>query len=119
MRVDRWLWAVRIYKTRAAASTACSGGHVTVDGSPAKPATKVGVGARVEVRVAQRDRILEVVALLDKRVGAPLAAKALIDHSPPLPPRDRVAPPMVRDAGAGRPTKRDRRQIDRLLRPDD
>jgi len=108
-----------MYKTRSAASAACSGGHVAVDGSPAKPATKVTVGTRVEVRVAQRDRTLEVVELLDKRVGAPLAAKAFVDHSPPLPPRDFVAPPLVRDAGAGRPTKRDRRQIDRLRRTDD
>ena len=115
-RVDAWLWAVRIYKTRSAASAACKGGHVTVNGDTAKPATKVHVGDRVEAYAAQRRRILEVIDLLDKRVGAPRAAEALVDHSPALPPPETVAPAMVRDRGAGRPTKRDRRAIDKIQR---
>lgn len=115
-RVDRWLWAVRLTKTRTAASDACSGGHVTVNGSPAKPATKVRVGDRVEARLAQRDRVLEVVRILDKRVGAPVAATAFVDHSAPLPPPEERASPLVRDRGSGRPTKRDRRAIDRMQR---
>ncbi|MCU1370048.1 MAG: Ribosome-associated heat shock protein [Ilumatobacteraceae bacterium] len=113
-RVDKWLWAVRLYKTRSAASDACAGGHVTVNGSPAKGSTKVHEGDRVEARVAQRDRVLEVVRILEKRVGAPIAAQAYVDHSPPAPPPELSAAPLVRDRGAGRPTKRDRRAIDRL-----
>ena len=115
-RVDAWLWAVRIYKTRSAASAACKGGHVTVNGETAKPATKVHVGDRVEAYAGQRRRILEVVELLDKRVGAPRAADALIDHTPAPAEADAAAPAMVRDRGAGRPTKRDRRAIDRMQR---
>ena len=113
IRVDRWLWAVRLAKTRSAASAACQGGHVEVNGVPAKPATKVHIGDRVTARIGQRERDLEVVVLLDKRVGAAVAATALVDHSPAPPPRELTAPPMVRDPGAGRPTKRDRRAIDR------
>lgn len=112
-RVDKWLWAVRLYKTRSDASTACHAGHVEVNGVAAKPATKVTVGDRVAARVGDRDRVLEVVRILEKRVGAPVAAEALIDHSPPPPPREFVAPAGVREAGSGRPTKRDRRALDR------
>ena len=115
-RVDRWLWAVRLYKTRSAASDACAGGHVTVNGIPAKPATKVHIGDRIEARVAQRDRVLEVVRLLDKRVGAPIAVTAYVDHSAPLPAPELAAPTLARDRGAGRPTKRDRRAIDKMQR---
>ncbi len=114
--MDRWLWAVRLYKTRSAASDACAGGHVAVNGSAAKPATKVHVGDRVEARVAQRDRELEVVRILDKRVGAPIAATAYVDHSAPPPPPELTAPALARDRGAGRPTKRDRRAIDKMQR---
>lgn len=115
-RVDRWLWAIRLYKTRSAATDACAGGHVTVNGLAAKPATKVHVGDRVEARVAQRDRVLEVVRILDKRVGAPVAVTAYVDHSAPLPAGDHTPPPLARDRGAGRPTKRDRRAIDKMQR---
>ena len=115
-RVDRWLWAVRLYKTRSAASTACAGGHVDVNGQPAKPATKVKVGDRVQLRLDRRDRDLEVARIIEKRVGAPIAAECLVDHSPPEPDREVVAPVFHRDRGAGRPAKRDRREIDRLRR---
>ena len=116
VRVDAWLWAVRIFKTRSAATTACRAGHVSVNGSAAKPATRVKVGDRVEARAAQRQRILEVVRVLDKRVGAPVAAEAMVDLSPPPPESDGVPPPAERDRGAGRPTKRDRRAIDKIRR---
>jgi ribosome-associated heat shock protein Hsp15 len=113
-RVDQWLWAVRVFRTRSMATAACKGGHVRVNGKPAKPATAVRVGDRVEVRAADRDRVLEVARLIDKRVGAPLAAECVVDHSPPAPPRELVAPLFRRDRGAGRPTKKDRRRLDRL-----
>jgi ribosome-associated heat shock protein Hsp15 len=112
-RVDRWLWAVRLYKTRSDATAACRAGHVEVNGRPAKPATTVGVGDRVEARVHGRDRILEVVRVIDKRVGAAIAAECLVDHSPPEPERDRSPAVAARERGAGRPTKRERRQLDR------
>jgi ribosome-associated heat shock protein Hsp15 len=117
-RVDRWLWAVRVFKTRSAATDACRGGHVRVNGAPAKPAAPVRVGDRVEATVGDRHRILEVSRVIDKRVGAPVAAECIVDHSPPVPTRDeRLAAVFVRDAGAGRPTKRDRRQLDRFRKP--
>ncbi|HTJ59898.1 MAG TPA: RNA-binding S4 domain-containing protein [Candidatus Saccharimonadales bacterium] len=116
IRVDVWLWVVRLYKTRSAATAACRGGHVRVNRSPAKASTPVKVGDRVEAFV-ERPRILEVVALRDKRVGAAVAATCFIDHSPPAPVVRREPRVFVREPGAGRPTKRERRQIDRLRRP--
>jgi ribosome-associated heat shock protein Hsp15 len=114
-RVDRWLWAVRLYKTRSAATVACRGGHVRVNGSPAKPATSVRAGDRVDATVHSRLRSLEVVRVIDKRVGAPTAAECLVDHSPPPPSRaDREPAVFTRERGSGRPTKRDRRQLDRF-----
>ena len=114
-RIDRWLWSVRIYKTRSDATKACAGGHVEVDGRPAKPALKVKVGDRVSARVGQRERILDVARIIDKRVGAAIAVECYVDHSPPPPERPLQALFGERDAGAGRPTKRDRRQLDREL----
>ena len=113
-RVDRWLWAVRLYKTRSMATDACRGGHVKINGSAAKPASPVRIGDRVTAHAGGRERILEVRQLLDKRVSAPLAAEAIVDHSPPLPPKDLSAPLFLRDPATGRPTKRDRRQLDRF-----
>ena len=112
--MDEWLWAVRIFKTCTMAADACKGGHVRVNGMRAKPASPLRVGDRVEARQGDRDRVLEVVRLIDKRVAAPIAAECLVDHSPPAPPREYVAPLFQRDPGAGRPTKRDRRRLDRL-----
>ena len=112
-RVDAWLWSVRAAPTRSAATTACRGGHVRVNGVPAKAATTVRVGDTIEARLGGRQRVLEVVRLIDKRVGAAVAAECYTDHSPPPPPR--VEEPVFgRDRGAGRPTKRDRRRLDRF-----
>lgn len=112
-RVDRYLWAIRLSKTRADATELCKGGHVEVNGRPAKPATRVSVGDRIEARIHRRDRVVEVTRVIDKRVGAPIAVECYIDHSPPVPETDRT-PTLVREPGAGRPTKRERRQLDRL-----
>lgn len=110
-RVDRWVWAIRLYKTRSEATDACRGGHVRVNGAGAKPATPVRPGDRVEARAHGVDRIVEVVAVIDKRVGAAVAAGCFVDHTPPPAEvdRTRVAP---RERGAGRPTKRERRRLD-------
>ncbi|MET0147452.1 MAG: RNA-binding S4 domain-containing protein, partial [Ilumatobacteraceae bacterium] len=114
-RVDQWLWAVRLYKTRSSAAAACKGGHVTVNGNAAKPASAVRIGDRVAARVADRQRIVEVVRLIDKRVAAPIAAECVVDHSPPAPPREHTPAPLFRrDPGTGRPTKKDRRSLDRF-----
>ncbi len=112
MRIDRWLWAVRLVKTRSQAAQACRAGHVQVNGARAKPAATVRVGDTVRARVGGRERVVEVVGLLDTRVGAEVAAACLIDRSPPPPPRDPLAGLGGRDPGAGRPTKRQRRQLD-------
>ena len=114
-RVDQWLWSVRLTKTRSDAAQACRGGHVKVNGKTAKPATPVKVGDRVEARVGQRDRIVDVTSVIAKRVGAAIAVECYDDHSPPPPERESHQPLFgVRDRGAGRPTKRDRRKIDQL-----
>ncbi|SDQ19937.1 RNA-binding S4 domain-containing protein [Microbacterium sp. cf332] len=111
VRVDSWLWAVRIYKTRSAATTACRAGHVRINGEKVKASQSVKPGDELRVRIAGFDRILVVRQTLTKRVGAPVAATALEDRTPPREPMAMLA---VRDRGAGRPTKRERREIDRL-----
>jgi ribosome-associated heat shock protein Hsp15 len=115
-RVDLWLWAVRIYKTRSAATAGCRGGHVRVNRGAAKASTQVKVGDRVEAFV-ERQRILEVMVVIDKRVGAAVAATCMVDHSPPVPVVKRLPWVAVREPGSGRPTKRERRELDRLRRP--
>jgi ribosome-associated heat shock protein Hsp15 len=121
VRVDAWLWAIRMFKTRTQAHHACEAGHVRVRGERAKPATAVSVGDEVVVRGGERERIVIVRGLLAKRVGAALAAEAYEDHSPPAPPKDSAGTGRtggfgvgIRDRGAGRPTKADRRAIDKL-----
>ena len=115
-RADVWLWAVRLYKTRTAATAGCRGGHVRVNRVPAKPATPVKPGDRIEAFI-ERERVLEVVRIIDKRVGAPIAATCYVDHSPPAPVVRRQPPVFVRAPGSGRPTKRERSELDRLRRP--
>ena len=112
-RIDKWLCAVRVYKTRTAATEACEGGHVEINGKSVKPSTVVRVGDHVVARVEQSERLLEVVRIIDKRVGAPIAAQCFIDTSPAIE-RETYIPVFVRDSGAGRPTKRDRRDLDKL-----
>ena len=106
---------MRLFKTRSLATAACKGGHVRINGHPAKPASAIHVGDRVEARAGERQRVEEVVRLIERRVSAPQAAECFVDHSPPPPPREEyVAPMFRRDRGAGRPTKKDRRNLDRL-----
>src|ERR1700754_4778446 len=110
-RVDRWLWAVRLTKTRSDAAAACRGGHVRVNDRPAKPATTVAPGDEVRARVHDVTRIVEVVKVIQRRVGAADAATCFIAPPPPPPPEAAI-PVARRDRGAGRPTKRERRVLD-------
>jgi len=111
-RVDRWLWAVRLTKTRPDAAAACRGGHVRINDRPAKPSTTVVPGDRVQARVGETTRIVEVVRVIQKRVGAADAVTCFLDRTPKPPPTVAI-PVAVRDRGAGRPTKRDRRLLDK------
>jgi ribosome-associated heat shock protein Hsp15 len=116
-RVDSWLWSVRIYKTRTAATEACGAGHVRVNGKHAKPATHIKVGDTVTARTHGLERILQVAGLVGKRVGAPQAAECFVDMTPQPEQQQREAPaPFTRERHAGRPTKRDRRRLDHLRR---
>jgi ribosome-associated heat shock protein Hsp15 len=114
-RVDSWIWSVRLARTRSAASGACRAGHVKVNGVRVKPAHAVQAGDEVRVRDEGRERIVVVQRVITKRVGAPVAAECYIDHSPPPPPREEAVAVAVRDRGTGRPTKRERRSIEKLL----
>jgi ribosome-associated heat shock protein Hsp15 len=116
------LWAVRLFKTRSAANDACSSGRVRVGGSAAKPAHRLTVGDEVAVRTRGITRTYRVDRVIEKRVGAAIAAECYEDLTPP----DAIPPPRTREqridaawaertSGSGRPTKRERRQIDKFL----
>ncbi len=113
-RVDRWVWAVRLTKTRALAAAACRAGHVRVNGDRAKPATTVRVGDEVRVRGDGPERVVEVARVIERRVGPAPAVTCYVDRTPAPPPPEQVAVAAQRERGAGRPTKRERREIDRL-----
>ncbi|RWR22796.1 RNA-binding S4 domain-containing protein [Agrococcus lahaulensis] len=114
VRLDVWIWAVRLVKTRAAATAACRGGHVKLNGQAAKAAQPVRIGDEVRVRISGFDRVVGVQQLLSKRVSAPLAAAAIDDRSPERPTAIDAAQVPRRAKGAGRPSSRERREIDRL-----
>lgn len=111
-RIDQWLWAVRQTKTRSAATAACRAGHVRINDQPVKAATKVNVGDTVRYRVQGFDRILVVRRLIDKRVGAAIAQECYQDLTPERPVV--YLPVFRREPGAGRPTKKERRELERL-----
>jgi ribosome-associated heat shock protein Hsp15 len=114
VRVDSWIWSVRLTKTRSLAAAACRAGHVRVNGERVKPAHTVAPGDEVRLYHAGRERIVVVKVLVRKRVGPPVAAEAYLDNSPPPPPREEAVVVAHRDRGAGRPTKRERRDLERL-----
>jgi len=111
-RVDRWLWAVRLAKTRPDAAAACRGGHVRVNDRLAKPSTMVSTGDEVRALIGSTTRTVVVQRVIQKRVGAPEAVTCYIDRTPPPPPTSAV-PVATRDRGSGRPTKRERRILDK------
>lgn len=112
VRLDKWLWAARCFKTRSIAAEACDAGHVKLNGNSAKPAKSVRVGDRIEAKTEGGLRVFEVVALSDRRGPAEQARTLYVDHSPPPPPREE--PVVTRERGVGRPSKRDLRQIQKL-----
>ena len=113
-RVDSWLWAVRLTKTRSASTAACRAGHVQVNGERVKAAQAVHVGDEIRLRTADRERTVRVVRLVAKRVGAPAAIECFVDLTPPPPPKEELPATILRDRGSGRPTKRERRVLERL-----
>jgi ribosome-associated heat shock protein Hsp15 len=119
VRLDKWLQVARAFKTRTQATHACDLGRVRVNGTEVKPHRALAVGDRVEIEVGDWTRVLVVRELCDKVLPKAEAARVFEDLSPPRPARDTLAhllrrPPAVRDAGAGRPTKRDRRAMERF-----
>ncbi|MBK8443249.1 MAG: RNA-binding S4 domain-containing protein [Sphingobacteriales bacterium] len=119
IRIDKWLWAVRVFKTRTLATEACDAGKIKINGNSVKPSYQLKIGETVHIRRSpQMMLIYKVVGLIEKRVSAELAAPHYEDISPPPPPVLDSAfvalPNAYRKRGEGRPTKRDRRQIDRL-----
>lgn len=116
VRVDKWLWAARMFKTRSAASTACSAGHVKLDGVTIKASKTVKVGDTLDVRTPGGPRVLELVDLADRRGPATVAQGLYADHTPPPPPGMKYVQPLggQREQGAGRPSKRDRRRLEKL-----
>lgn len=122
VRIDKWLWAVRLYKTRAAANEACTKGRVRINGSPAKPAQRVAVDDVVVTRKAGFSSTYRINKVIEKRVGAAVAVECYTDETPedakpkPKSMDERIdAAWAERTRGAGRPTKRDRRQMEKFL----
>lgn len=119
VRLDRWLWAARFFKTRALAAAAVAGGKAHVNGTRAKPAKQVRVGDALRLRVGPYEWLLTVRALSERR-GPPATAQALYDESPGgRAARERLASqlkmaPAPAYQGKGRPTKKERREMQRL-----
>jgi len=114
-RVDSWVWAARLAKTRSAATAACRAGHVQVNGERAKAAQPVHVGDEIRLRTTELERTVKVARIISKRVGATVAVECYVDLTPPPPPKEERSLTVVRERGAGRPTKRDRRDLDKLM----
>ena len=114
VRADIWVWAVRKYKTRSAAAKACKAGHVKINGKSAKASSPVRIGDQVVVRIGGFDHILQVNQLLERRLSYPLARLAYEDLTPERLPKLFLPARPRREAGSGRPTKKERRQLDRL-----
>ncbi|MBD3379627.1 MAG: RNA-binding S4 domain-containing protein [Candidatus Omnitrophica bacterium] len=122
VRIDKWLWAVRVFKTRKIASEACGRGNVKVGGRKVKPSRTVTVGDRITVKKQGFEWDYEVTGCIEKRVGAKPAEKFRKD----LTPEERIeefravkkfnARTFTRPRGAGRPTKKERRELDKLKR---
>ena len=118
MRIDKWLWAVRLFKTRTVAAEACKGGKVSIGGQAVKPSRDVQVGEVINARANDVNRTVRVAGLTEKRVGPKLVAEFLEDMTPAeeylRALQVRTAPIAVRARGSGRPTKKERRKLDEI-----
>lgn len=117
LRADKWLWAVRVFKTRSVAADACNAGKVKVDGDSIKPAKELKVGDTIHITREQQRLVYKVVKLIAKRVGAP-EAQACYEDLTPTDEQEGKLPSVFffpnRDRGAGRPTKKERRDMGKL-----
>lgn len=117
-RIDKWLWAVRLYKTRSLASEACKSGKVKIGGKSIKPSYEVKVQDEISIQKGPERKLVRVTALLEKRVNAALAIQQYEDITPveetPALPSAFHTPLFRRNRGTGRPTKKERREIDEL-----
>ena len=117
VRIDKWLWAARFFKSRTLAAAACNGGKVDVNDQAAKPSRVVRAGDLLKITLPRAKRVVRVATLTDRRGPGADAARLYEDLTPPPPPREaRTPPPAYRPPGSGRPTKRQRRLMDRLTR---
>jgi len=118
VRVDKWLWAIRIFKSRSLATKVAKEGKIAINGKKAKPSSSVEVGDRLTVSKIGYNFQFEVIKIIGKRVGAPIAVECYVDHTPEdeLRKYDRwfvgKGRAEIREKGAGRPTKKERREID-------
>jgi ribosome-associated heat shock protein Hsp15 len=121
MRLDRWLWAVRVYKTRSDAADACRGSAVRLNDGIAKPSAKVRSGDTIVARTKALTRTLHVLGLTENRVGAALVPNYADDQTPEIEyerAREKRANARIfAHKGSGRPTKKDRRDIEKLIGP--
>ena len=119
IRFDKWLWAVRLYKTRSLAASACRLGQVKVEGQPVKPARDVRIGETISAKTGDITRTVKVIQLLENRVGAPKVREFAEDLTPASEyeklRENKLAPIFYRPKGTGRPTKKDRRAMDKYL----
>jgi ribosome-associated heat shock protein Hsp15 len=121
VRIDKWLWSVRIFKSRTVATDACKGGKVKINGAAIKPSQQIGVGEVVTVKKEGFGFEFKVLQLIEKRVGAPIAVTCYEDVTP-AEEKNKYAEWFLnampssekRERGAGRPTKKERREIDEL-----
>lgn len=115
-RIDKWLWAARVYKTRTLASDACKNGRITINGALAKPSRTVKVGDQVGVKKSPITYTFRVLQAIEKRVGAKLLPEVFENITPPeqyeLLEMNRISGFIDRARGTGRPTKKDRRALD-------
>ena len=118
VRIDKWLWAARVFKTRSLAIEACRGGHVKIDGQAVKPARDVRIGEIITATIGPMTKTVKVLGLIDKRVGAAAVKEFACDLTPPSEyekTREPVYQPLLlRPKGMGRPTKKDRRALEKF-----
>jgi ribosome-associated heat shock protein Hsp15 len=118
VRIDKYLWAIRMYKTRSIASEACRNGKVKMDGQPVKASREVKINDLIELRTGQMNKVIEVKEIIKNRVKGTLAIEKYIDKTPAeeLERLEMIRQMKTehRDRGAGRPTKKERRELDRI-----